>query len=182
MNLLNTPIPGLFVVEPLVHSDKRGYFMESFKSDLFHEKFPGLQFIQDNESKSTKGVLRGLHYQRPPYDQTKLVRAICGEVYDVAVDLRKASDTYGKHYGVILSGENKRQLLIPKGFAHGFVVLSDYAIFSYKVDNRFHPESDDGIRYDDPDLRIDWQIDDSLIQLSEKDKNQKKFNGLESPF
>ncbi len=182
MKVISTPIPDLFVLEPVVHGDDRGYFMEAFNESLFGEKFGPIRFIQDNESKSARGVLRGLHYQRPPYAQTKLVRAICGEVYDVAVDLRNESDTYGQHYGIVLSGENKRQLLIPKGFAHGFLVLSDYAIVSYKVDNPYHPDSDDGIRYDDLDLQIDWQIDGSLILLSDKDRNQRNFNSLDSPF
>ncbi len=182
MKVISTPIPDLFVLEPVVHGDDRGYFMESFKGDLFREKFPHIQFIQDNESKSTKGVLRGLHFQRPPYAQTKLVRAISGEVYDVAVDLRKGSETYGQHYGVLLSGENKKQLLVPKGFAHGFVVLSESAIFSYKVDNVYHPESDDGIFFGDQDLGIDWHLENKSLLLSEKDKLLTSFRNCNSPF
>jgi dTDP-4-dehydrorhamnose 3,5-epimerase len=140
------------------------------------------EFIQDNESKSSKGVLRGLHFQLPPYQQAKLVRVIEGEVLDVAVDLRKDSKTYGQHYSILLSGENKKQFFVPRGFAHGFVVLSETAIFSYKVDNLYAPTHDSGILWNDETLNIDWNIDSALIQLSEKDKNLSSFKDFNSPF
>ena len=141
-----------------------------------------MHFIQDNESKSSKGVLRGLHFQKPPYAQAKLVRCIEGCVIDVAVDLRKGSPTYGKHVSVELSGENKRQLFVPRGFAHGFAVMSETAIFAYKVDNSYAPEYDAGIKYDDNVLNIDWGLSEDEVQLSEKDKNLTSFKDLDSPF
>lgn len=158
-------------MEPRVFQDARGYFMETWREEDFnrgvgHE----VRFVQDNESRSTRGVLRGLHYQRGAASQAKLVRVLQGEVYDVAVDLRRESKTFGKYVGVVLSGENKRQLFIPRGFAHGFLVLSETATFAYKVDNRYAPEAEASIRYDDPAVGIDWPLKDGLL-LSEKDKN-----------
>ena len=182
MKIISTSIPDLFVLEPLVHGDARGYFMESYNGRLFQKNFSDISFLQDNESKSSRGVLRGLHFQRPPYAQTKLVRVVEGQVYDVAVDLRSKSATYGRHFGLVLSGENKKQLLIPKGFAHGFVVLSDYAVFSYKVDNPYSGDSDDGIRFDDADLKIDWPLERDLILLSQKDRDLGNFRNLQTPF
>jgi dTDP-4-dehydrorhamnose 3,5-epimerase len=164
-------IPEVILIEPTVHGDDRGYFVETFRQDLF-EKAAGnkVNFIQDNESKSTKGVLRGLHYQLPPYTQAKLVRVIEGSVLDVAVDIRKSSPTFGQYVAVELTGENKHQLFIPHGFAHGFVVLSDSATFAYKVDNYYAPEHDRGIAFDDAKLAIDWQLALEELHLSDKDK------------
>jgi dTDP-4-dehydrorhamnose 3,5-epimerase len=164
-------IANVILIEPTVHGDDRGYFVETFRQDLFEEKL-GYQvnFVQDNESKSTKGVLRGLHYQLPPYAQAKLVRVIEGSVLDVAVDIRKSSPTFSQHVAVELTGDNKQQLFIPHGFAHGFIVLSDSATFAYKVDNYFAPEHDRGISFNDQDLAIDWQLPLELLQLSDKDK------------
>jgi dTDP-4-dehydrorhamnose 3,5-epimerase len=164
-------IPEVILIEPTVHGDDRGYFVETFRQDLF-EKAAGnkVNFIQDNESKSTKGVLRGLHYQLPPFTQAKLVRVIEGSVLDVAVDIRKSSPTFGQHISVELTGENKHQLFIPHGFAHGFVVLSDSATFAYKVDNYYAPEHDRGIAFDDAKLAIDWQLALEELHLSDKDK------------
>ena len=174
-------IPEVILIEPTVHGDDRGYFVETFRQDLF-EKAIGykVNFIQDNESKSTKGVLRGLHYQLPPYTQAKLVRVIEGSVLDVAVDIRKSSPTFGQHVSVELTGENKHQLFIPHGFAHGFVVLSDSATFAYKVDNYYAPEHDRGIAFDDVKLAIDWQLTLEELQLSGKDKtNPNLFDAVE---
>ena len=170
-------IPDVVLIEPNVHGDNRGYFIETFRQELF-EGAVGYQvnFIQDNESKSTKGVLRGLHYQLPPYTQAKLVRVIEGSVLDVAVDIRKSSSTFGQHVSVELTSENKRQLFVPHGFAHGFLVLSDSAIFSYKVDNYYSPEHDRGIAFDDNDLDIDWQLPLELLQLSNKDKTHPNLS------
>ena len=164
-------IPEVILIEPTVHGDDRGYFVETFRQDLF-EKSVGykVNFIQDNESKSTKGVLRGLHYQLPPYTQAKLVRVIEGSVLDVAVDIRKSSPTFGQHVAVELTGENKHQLFIPHGFAHGFVVLSNSATFAYKVDNYYAPEHDRGVAFDDAKLAIDWQLALEELHLSDKDK------------
>jgi len=164
-------IADVILIEPTVHGDDRGYFVETFRQDLFEEA-SGYQvnFVQDNESKSNKGVLRGLHYQLPPYAQAKLVRVIEGSVLDVAVDVRKSSPTFGQHVAVELTAENKHQLFVPHGFAHGFVVLSDSAVFAYKVDNYYAPEHDRGIVFDDARLRIDWQLPIEVLQLSDKDK------------
>jgi dTDP-4-dehydrorhamnose 3,5-epimerase len=170
MNIVKTSIQGLVTLEPKVFQDDRGYFMESFKESFFKSEFPELKFIQDNESKSTKGVLRGLHFQKGNSAQTKLVRVISGEVLDVAVDLRKDSPTYGKHESIVLSSENKKQFLVPRGFAHGFIVLSEEAIFSYKVDNYYDPEADAGLLWNDPVLNIDWRLENSEISLSSKDQ------------
>ena len=182
MKITETNIEGLVIIEPKVFGDSRGYFMETFQKNTFNSSVTETEFIQDNESKSSKGVLRGLHFQLPPYQQAKLVRVIEGEVLDVAVDLRKDSKTYGKHYSIFLSGENKKQFFVPRGFAHGFVVLSETAIFSYKVDNLYAPTHDSGILWNDETLNIDWNIDIELVQLSEKDKNLSSFKDFNSPF
>jgi len=173
MNFVRTKIPDVVIVEPEVHGDERGYFVETFRADKL-EAFLGysIDFCQDNESRSSRGVLRGLHYQLHPDSQTKLVRVIEGKVLDVAVDIRKGSPTFGKYISVELSGENKRQLLVPKGFAHGFVVLEDDTVFAYKVDSYYSPENDRGIAFDDPAIGIDWQIDKTLLKLSDKDTRQ----------
>ncbi len=173
MTFTRTAIPDVVIIDPLVHGDERGYFVETFRADKL-EAFLGhcIPFRQDNESRSSYGVLRGLHYQLPPHAQTKLVRVIEGEVLDVAVDIREGSPTFGRHVAVRLSGENKRQLLIPRGFAHGFVVLSESCTFAYKVDNYYSPECDRGIAFDDPALNIDWIAEKAALQLSAKDTVQ----------
>lgn len=173
MNFIRTNIPDVVIVEPQVHGDSRGYFMETFRADKL-EEFIGykLDFIQDNESKSNKGVLRGLHYQLHPSSQTKLVRVIKGRVLDVAVDIRKNSPTFGKHVCVELNESNKRQLLVPRGFAHGYVVLEDDTIFVYKVDNYYSPKDDRGIAFNDPSLGIDWILKHDELNLSAKDTKQ----------
>lgn len=173
MNFIKTQIPEIIIIEPKVHGDNRGYFVETFRQDKL-ESFVGykINFCQDNESKSSRGVLRGLHYQLPPMAQTKLVRVIQGRVLDVAVDIRKNSPTFGKHVSVELTAENKRQVLIPRGFAHGFIVLEDDTIFAYKVDNYYSPQNDRGISFNDPALNIDWQIEHSKLNLSDKDTKQ----------
>lgn len=170
MNFIPTAIPEVFIIKPVVYGDDRGYFFESFRHDLFKSQFPGINFVQDNESLSGHGVLRGLHYQVPPFAQTKLVRVVKGKVLDVAVDIRENSPNFGKHVSVELSSENKLQLFIPRGFAHGFVVLSSEAVFQYKVDNYYSSSHDRGIAYDDPALGIDWKLDSGSIVLSDKDK------------
>jgi dTDP-4-dehydrorhamnose 3,5-epimerase len=182
MKFIKTEIPDVYIIEPLVFGDNRGYFLESFNLEKFEENIYPIKFVQDNESKSSRGVLRGLHFQKPPFEQAKLVRCIEGRVLDVAVDVRKESPTYGKHVAVELSGENKRQLFVPRGFAHGFSVLSDTAIFAYKVDNTYAPESDSGILFDDKELNIDWGLSKEEILLSVKDKNLSFFKDLDSPF
>ena len=176
MNFTRTEIPEVIICEPEIHGDHRGYFMESFRKDRF-EAFTGekLDFCQDNESRSSRGVLRGLHYQLPPHAQAKLVRVIEGRVLDVSLDIRKGSPTFGKWVAVELSGENKKQLFIPRGFAHGFVVLSETAVFTYKTDAYYHPESERGIRFNDPALGIDWQLPESRLKLSAKDQDQPPF-------
>ncbi|WP_157954980.1 dTDP-4-dehydrorhamnose 3,5-epimerase [Proteus terrae] len=178
MNIIKTEIPDVLILEPQVFGDHRGFFYESFNQKIFNEAigYP-VNFVQDNHSKSSKGVLRGLHYQKAPYAQGKLVRAVLGEVFDVAVDIRPESSSYGKWVGVILSAENKRQLWIPEGFAHGFLVLSNEAEFLYKTTNFYHQQSESNIIWNDPDLNINWPIKDSLI-LSEKDKTGLYFNKL----
>ena len=183
MTFTRTAIPDVVIIEPKVHGDSRGYFVETFRQDKL-EEFLGYQinFCQDNESKSSKGVLRGLHYQLPPYAQTKLVRVISGRVLDVAVDIRKNSPTFGKYVAVELSGENKKQLLIPRGFAHGFVVLEDDTVFAYKVDNYYSPECDRGIAFDDKNLNIDWILNHNELNLSAKDTKQPKLNETNDLF
>ena len=176
-------IIDVILIEPTVHDDGRGYFMESFRQDAFESAIGyKVNFIQDNESKSTKGVLRGLHYQLPPYAQAKLVRVTKGSVLDVAVDIRKSSPTYGQHVAVELTAENKHQLFIPHGFAHGFVVLSESATFAYKVDGYYAPEYDQGIRFNDEQLDINWRLSNQILQLSEKDRNLPLLNQIKSPF
>lgn len=175
MNYIQTEINGLWLIEPKVFSDSRGYFMEAFKKEEFEKHIGKVDFIQDNESKSSFGVLRGLHYQKGEYSQAKLVRVIKGEVLDVAVDLRRSSPTFGKHVSVLLTEENKRQFFIPRGFAHGFLVLSEEAVFTYKVDNTYAPQSEASILYCDESLAIDWPIADFQIVMSEKDKHAKAF-------
>lgn len=179
MNYIQTEIDGVWLIEPKVLSDSRGYFMEAFKKDEFEKYIGKVDFIQDNESKSTFGVLRGLHYQKGEYSQAKLVRVIKGEVLDVAVDLRQSSPTFGKHVSVLLTEENKRQFFIPRGFAHGFLVLSKEAIFTYKVDNAYAPQSEASILYCDESLAIDWPIADFQVIMSEKDKQAKAFHEVE---
>ena len=183
MTFTRTAIPDVVIIEPKVHGDSRGYFVETFVSNKL-EEFLGYQinFCQDNESKSSKGVLRGLHYQLPPHAQTKLVRVIHGRVLDVAVDIRKNSPTFEKYVAVELSGENKKQLLIPRGFAHGFVVLEDDTIFAYKVDNYYSPECDRGIAFDDKNLNIDWILNHNELNLSAKDTKQPKLNETNDLF
>ena len=182
MKLIKTAIENVYIIEPSVFGDNRGYFLESFNLKKFEENVYPIKFVQDNESKSSRGVLRGLHFQKPPFDQAKLVRCVEGKVMDVAVDIRKESPTYGKHVAIELSGENKRQLFVPRGFAHGFSVLSETAVFAYKVDNNYAPDSDSGIRFDDKELNIDWGLTKSEVQLSAKDENLSFFKDLDSPF
>ena len=182
MVFIKTEIPDLYVIEPSVFGDDRGYFLESFNLNKFEENIGRIKFVQDNESKSTKGVLRGLHFQKPPFHQAKLVRCVEGCVIDVVVDIRKGSPTFGKHFAIELSGENKRQLFVPRGFAHGFSVLSESCVFAYKVDNIYAPETDSGIRYDDKDLNIDWGLMEEEVQISVKDKNLLFFKEIDSPF
>lgn len=183
MNFIRTEIEDVVICEPAVHGDERGYFVETFREDKLRD-FLGytINFCQDNESKSTYGVLRGLHYQLPPFAQTKLVRVIQGKVLDVAVDIRKGSPTFGKYISVELSAENKRQVLIPKGFAHGFVVLEENTVFAYKVDSYYSPECDRGIAFDDPQIGIDWVVSHDALKLSEKDKVQPKLSETDDLF
>jgi len=177
MKFTRTSIADVVIIEPKVHGDERGYFVETFRADKL-EEFLGykINFCQDNESKSSKGVLRGLHYQLAPFAQTKLVRVIQGRVLDVAVDIRKGSPTFGEFVSVELSGENKKQLLVPRGFAHGFVVLEDNTTFAYKVDNYYSPECDRGIAFDDESLDIDWILNQAELNLSAKDRVQPKLS------
>lgn len=172
MEFKKTEIEGVYIIEPRVFNDSRGYFFEAWKKHEFEEHIGKVDFIQDNESKSSYGVLRGLHYQKGEYSQAKLVRVIKGKVLDVAVDIRRSSPTFGKHVMVELSDENKRQFFIPRGFAHGFLVLSEEAIFTYKVDNVYAPQADAGIRWNDPDVCIEWPIDPQQVLTSEKDLKQ----------
>lgn len=183
MKFTSQTIPDVILIEPKTHGDDRGYFVETFHRDAFEDAIGyTVNFCQDNESKSVKGVLRGLHFQLPPYAQSKLVRVVDGEVLDVAVDIRRGSPTFGQHVVALLSGDNKRQLFVPRGFAHGFVVLSDFAIFSYKVDNYYAPAHDRGIAFDDPSLGIDWQLPRSQLQLSSKDQQQPTLAELTEGF
>ncbi len=183
MNFVRTNIPDVIIIEPLVHGDDRGYFVETFRADKL-EAFLGfkLNFGQDNESKSSKGVLRGLHYQLPPHAQSKLVRVIQGRVLDVAVDIRKNSPTFGQHVAVELSADNKKQMFVPRGFAHGFIVLENDTIFAYKVDNYYSPKCDRGIAFDDPALNIDWILNNSELNLSAKDKIQPLLENTNDLF
>ena len=179
MKYIKADIEGVYVIEPTVFDDARGYFFEAWKQAEFNEHVGKVDFIQDNESKSSYGVLRGLHYQKGNTSQAKLVRVIKGKVLDVAVDIRKSSPTFGKHIMVELSDANKRQLFIPRGMAHGFLVLSDEAIFTYKIDNPYSPKTEAGIRWNDPDLAIEWPIDLATVQTSEKDLKQPFFKEAE---
>ena len=182
MEVIKTDIEGPVIIEPRIFKDARGYFFESFSKHEFDEKVAKVDFVQDNESCSTYGVMRGLHFQRPPFAQAKLVRCVKGAVLDVAVDIRKGSPTYGKHVAVELTENNHRQFFIPRGFAHGFAVLSDIAIFQYKCDNYYHPEEDGGIYILDQGLGIDWKFNPSKAILSEKDINYNKLGDFDSPF
>jgi dTDP-4-dehydrorhamnose 3,5-epimerase len=183
MQFISQSIPDVFVIEPTIHGDHRGYFVETFRQDLLNDAL-GYQvnFIQDNESKSSKGVLRGLHFQLAPYAQSKMVRVIEGSVLDVAVDIRQGSPTFGQHVAVELSGDNKKQMFIPRGFAHGFIVLTEMATFAYKVDNYYSPECDRGLAFDDADLNIDWVLAKDTLSLSEKDTKQPSFAELSDCF
>ena len=173
MKFIKTDISGVIIIEPIIFSDDRGYFVETYREDKLEEAIGhSIDFVQDNESKSSYGVLRGLHFQLPPFAQSKLVRVIKGKILDIAVDIRKGSPTFGKAISVELSEENKRMIFISRGFAHGFIVLSDEAVFSYKVDNYYSKENDRGIAYNDPTLEIDWQIHIDSLGLSDKDKTQ----------
>ena len=176
MGWLKTKFKDLWIFEPKVFRDDRGYFFESFNQNTFSETGLDVRFVQDNEAKSTKGVLRGLHYQTGSYAQSKLVRVIYGEVLDVVVDIRPSSETFGEHFSIILSGENKTQMFVPKGFAHGYVVLSDEAVFAYKCDAFYSKEYEGGIFFNDPALKIDWVLHESKLILSEKDKQLPLFN------
>lgn len=182
MNVIKTAIEGLLIIEPKVFHDTRGYFFESFSQREFEEKVRKINFVQDNESMSSYGVMRGLHFQRPPYTQSKLVRCIKGKVLDVAVDIRKGSPTYGQHVAVELSEENHRQFFVPRGFAHGFAVLSDTAIFQYKCDNFYAPEAEGGINIKDESLGIDWHIPMESVTLSDKDIKHVLLKDFDSPF
>jgi dTDP-4-dehydrorhamnose 3,5-epimerase len=183
MNFVRTKISDVVICEPTVHGDERGYFVETFRQDKL-DAFLGfrINFIQDNESKSSKGVLRGLHYQLAPFAQTKLVRVIQGSVLDVAVDIRKGSPTFGEHVAVKLTSENKKQLLVPRGFAHAFVVLEDETVFAYKVDNYYSPENDRGISYKDSSLNIDWILNIDELKLSDKDQKQPNLKDTDDIF
>ena len=182
MEIIKTPIEGLLVIEPRVFRDARGYFVETYNEERYKAAGIDAVFVQDNQSCSSYGVVRGLHFQKPPYSQAKLVCCTVGRVLDVAVDLRKDSPTYGQWFSVELSEENKRQFFIPRGFAHGFSVLSESAIFTYKCDNLYHPEAEGGILLNDPDLAIDWRIPEQARIISDKDKKHQKMAELESPF
>ncbi len=182
MEFIKTSIDGVIIVEPRIFKDARGYFFESFSQREFDAAVGPVTFVQDNESMSTRGVMRGLHFQRPPFTQAKLVRCVEGAVLDVAVDLRKGSPTYGHHVAVELTSDNHRQLFVPRGFAHGFAVLSDVAVFQYKCDNYYAPQSEGGISIADTSLGIDWRIDPSQAILSEKDMRHPLLCDFDSPF
>ena len=178
MNIITTQIPEVLIFEPDVFGDSRGYFFESFRQDIFEKHVGNIQFVQDNQSKSGFGVLRGLHFQRMPHTQAKLVQCLQGEVLDIAVDIRIGSPTYGKHVSVRLSETNHRQLYIPRGFAHGFAVLTETAVFSYKCDNYYNPNADGGLAWNDPEINIDWILSLDEIKLSEKDKKQPSLRAI----
>ena len=182
MEVIKTSIEGVVIIEPRIFKDARGYFFESFSQQEFEEKVGKVQFVQDNESMSSYGVMRGLHFQRPPYTQSKLVRCVKGGVLDIAVDIRKGSPTYGQHVAVELSEHNHRQYFIPQGFAHGFAVLSGTAVFQYKCDNFYHPEADGGISILDESLGLDWRIPTEKAILSEKDTKHPLLKEFETPF
>ena len=178
MKVITTQIPEVLIFEPDVFGDHRGYFFESFRQDVFEKYVGKVQFVQDNQSKSGFGVLRGLHFQKMPHTQAKLVQCLQGEVLDIAVDIRIGSPTYGKHVAVQLSEANHRQLYIPRGFAHGFVVISETAVFSYKCDNYYNPDADGGLTWNDPEVNIDWILSSEEIKLSEKDKKQPPMSQI----
>ncbi|ERK38522.1 dTDP-4-dehydrorhamnose 3,5-epimerase [Segatella baroniae F0067] len=182
MNVIETRIKGVFVLEPRLFEDARGYFFESYSQRDFDRQVRTIAFCQDNESRSSYGVVRGLHFQRPPYAQSKLVRVIRGAVLDVAVDIRKGSPTYGQWVSCEMTEENHRQFFIPRGFAHGFSVLSETAVFQYKCDNFYHPEAEGALAFDDPQLAIDWRIPADKVVLSEKDRHHPLLKDLDSPF
>ncbi len=182
MNIVRTEIEGVVIIEPKVFGDDRGYFFESFSEREFCQQVRRVRFVQDNESKSRRGVLRGLHFQKPPFAQSKLVRVVRGAVLDVAVDIRNGSPTFGRHVAVELTGDNHRQLFIPRGFAHGFAVLSDEAVFQYKCDNFYAPQSEGAIAWNDPALGIDWRLPEDKVVLSEKDRRHPPLCGITSPF
>lgn len=182
MEVIKTNIEGVIIIEPRIFKDDRGYFFESFSQREFEEKVCKTTFVQDNESKSSYGVLRGLHFQKPPFAQSKLVRVIKGAVLDVAVDIRKGSPTFGQYVSVELTSDNHRQFFIPRGFAHGFSVLSEEVIFQYKCDNFYSPQSEGAIAWNDPDLNIDWRIPIEEVVLSEKDSKHPKLKDLQSVF
>ena len=182
MNVIETKIDGLYIIEPRIFEDSRGYFFESYSQKEFDEKIGKIVFVQDNESKSSYGVMRGLHFQRPPFTQSKLVRCVKGAVLDVAVDIRKGSPTYGQHVAVELTEDNHRQFFISKGFAHGFAVLSETAVFQYKCDEFYHPEADGGISILDDTLGIDWRIPTAQVILSDKDTRHPLLKDFTTPF
>lgn len=182
MEVIKTAIEGVVIIEPRIFTDSRGYFFESYSKREFDEKVRPVNFVQDNESCSTKGVMRGLHFQRPPFTQSKLVRCVKGAVLDVAVDIRKGSPTYGQHVAVELSEDNHRQFFVPRGFAHGFAVLSDVAVFQYKCDNYYAPQADGGIAITDSSLDIDWHLDTNDVILSDKDTKHPFLTDFDSPF
>ena len=182
MEVIKTDIEGVVIIKPRIFTDARGYFFESYSKREFDEKVRRVDFVQDNESCSSRGVMRGLHFQRPPFTQSKLVRCVRGRVLDVAVDIRKGSPTYGRHVAVELSEDNHLQFFVPRGFAHGFAVLSDTAVFQYKCDNYYHPEADGGIAITDGSLGIDWRIDPAQAILSEKDTKHPMLRDFDSPF
>lgn len=182
MEVIKTDIDGVVIIKPRIFTDSRGYFFESYSKKEFDEKVRPIDFVQDNESCSSYGVMRGLHFQRPPFTQSKLVRCVKGAVLDVAVDIRKSSPTYGKHVAVELTEDNRLQFFVPRGFAHGFAVLSDIAVFQYKCDNYYAPQADGGISIQDSSLGIDWRIDPSKAILSEKDLKHAVLADFDSPF
>ena len=182
MEIIKTDIPGVLILEPKIFRDPRGYFFESFSQRDFFNNVAPVEFVQDNESMSTRGVMRGLHFQRPPHAQAKLVRCVRGRVLDVAVDIRRGSPTYGQHVAVELTEDNHRQFFIPRGFAHGFAVLSDEAVFQYKCDNYYAPQADGGIAITDPALKIDWHLDPAEAILSEKDTRHPLLADFDTPF
>ena len=182
MKVVKTDIEGVLIIEPDVFGDCRGYFMESFSQRKFSEQVADVTFVQDNESKSSYGVVRGLHFQKPPHTQSKLVRVVSGRVLDVAVDIRKGSPTFGKHVAVELSGDNHRQIFIPKGFAHGFAVLSGEAVFQYKCDAFYAPDSEGAIAWNDPEIGVDWRIPEDKVMLSAKDRNHSLLKDAEWLF
>ena len=183
MNVIKTDIEGPLVIEPRIFGDSRGYFFESFNAQAFREATGlDISFVQDNESFSHYGVVRGLHFQHPPYAQSKLVRCVKGRVLDVAVDIRRGSPTYGRYVTCELTGENHRQFFVPKGFAHGFAVLSDEALFQYKCDEFYHPEAEGALMWNDPDIAIEWPLPADRIELSAKDRNHPRLQAFESPF